>query len=320
MAKRVSAAEIRRQRESLLKSRSEREPLPADLQRRAERFEPASLDDVTWATVRPMFLAVIASTEVRGSDAFTKRCIALAAFLGWADREGLESSIPTLMRFEVIDTYVRSLSSRNAGSRRSHLRSLARDANPVGVPVSAASYEHVPLKTPYSIAEMAAIRRIALNQPTPAQQRSMCAVVGLARGAGLDSQDFRHLGRSCVDDRDTDGIWVDVQGARPRLVPVRRQWEGLVRSGLEGLGPDSLVIGTSTTRRNIAAKVIEKATILGNAPKIEASRLRTTWLADLLTDNVPLSVVMAVSGLTSARTITEIVHYLDTGADPAVAR
>jgi integrase len=212
------------------------------------------------------------------------------------------------------------LSSRSAASRRSHLRSLARDANPGGVPAAPVTYEHVPVKMPYSVAEMAAIRRIALNQPTPAQQRSMCAVVGLARGAGLDSQDFRHLGRSQVDDRDTDGIWVDVQGPRPRLVPVRRQWEDLVRIGLDGLGQGDLVIGTSTSRRNIAAKVIEKATILANAPKIEASRLRTTWLADLLTTDVPFTVVMAVSGLSSARTITEILNHLDTQADPGVAR
>ena len=80
------------------------------------------------------------------------------------------------------------------------------------------------------------------------------------------------------------------------------------------------MIGASTGRRNVAAKVVEKATILGDAPKIEASRLRTTWLADLLTSDVPLSVVMAVSGLSSARTITEVLQHLDAEVDPEVAR
>ena len=211
----------------------EREPLPADLQRRAETFEPVSLDEAAWSTVRPLFLAVIASTSVRGADAFSKRCIALAAFLAWAAAEGLELSVPTVMRFEVIDTYTRSLSSRNAGSRRSHLRSLTRDANPGGVPPPGFSYEHNTVKPPYSDEEMAAIRRVGLTQPTPAQRRSVCAVVGLARGAGLDSQDFRHLGSRHVDDQDDDGIWVDVQGSRQRLVPVRKNWEDLVRAGLK---------------------------------------------------------------------------------------
>ena len=320
MTKRVSRAEMRRQREALVTSRSERDPLPEDLQRRAEQFEPMSLDDLAWAAVRPLFLTVIASTSVRGADAFSKRCIALATFLAWAQAEGLELTVQTVMRFEVIDTHCRSLSERSAGTRRSHLRSLARDANPAGVPPPGVTYEHNTVKAPYPAAEMAAIRRISLTQPTAAQRRCMCAVVGLARGAGLDSQDFRHLRRRHVEDRGDDGIWVHVHDPRPRLVPVRRQWEDMVRIGLDGLRPDDLVIGQSATRRNLAAKVIEKATILGDAPKIKMSRLRTTWLADLLTDDVPLTVVMAVSGLTSARTITEILEHLDTKADPGVAR
>lgn len=320
MTKRVSRAQMRRERESLLASRSERDPLPADLQRRAEQFVPVSAEDSVWLVARPLFLAVMTSTSVRGADAFAKRCTALAAFLCWGVGEGIELTIPTVMRFEVIDTYCRSLSTCNASTRRSHLRSLARDANPAGVPPPTIHYEHTSIKAPYKAAEMWAIRRVALNQPTAAQRRALCAVVGLARGAGLDSQDFRHLRRPHVDDQRDEGIWVGVQPPRARLVPVRRDWEDLVRIGLEGLGTKDLIIGTSTSRRNIAAKIVEKATILGDAPKIEAGRLRTTWLADLLASEVPLSVVMAVSGLSSARTITEVLEHLDTEVDPGVAR
>ncbi len=321
MSKHVSRAEMRRQRESLLVSRSEREPLPPDLQRTADQFKPMSLvDDVVWSGVRPLFLAIMATCSLRGREQFRKRCGALAGLLGWAAADGLELSVPSLMRYEVIDLYAQSLTKRTASSRRSHLRALARDANPAAIPPPPLKYEHIAIRPPYSTAEMAAIRRIALNQPTAIQRRTMCAVVGLARGAGLDSQDFRHLGRPHVEDRDSDGIWVDIQGGRPRLVPVRRAWEEVVRAGLAGLAKDDLVIGTSTTRRNIAAKIIEQATILGDAPRIETNRLRTTWLADLLTSDVPLSVVMAVSGLTSARTITEVLQLVAADAELGVAR
>ena len=80
MTKRVSRAQMRRERESLLASRSERDPLPADLQRRAEQFVPVSAEDSVWLVARPLFLAVMTSTSVRGADAFAKRCTALAAF------------------------------------------------------------------------------------------------------------------------------------------------------------------------------------------------------------------------------------------------
>lgn len=320
MGKRVSRAEMRRQRELLLLSRSEREPLPRDLQQAADRFKPTSLDDVVWSAVRPLFLAIMTTCSLRSREQFRKRCCALAGLLGWAAAEGLDMSIPALMRYEMIDRYVQSLTKRTASSRRSHLRALARDSNPAAIPPAPLKYEHVAIRPPYTEAEMAAICRVALNQPTFTQRRTLCAVVGLARGAGLDSQDFRHLARPHVEDSGADGIWVDVQGGRPRPVPVRRAWEKLVRVGLEGLKEDDLVIGTSTGRRNVAAKIIEQATILGDAPRIETNRLRTTWLADLLASDVPLTVVMAVSGLTSARTITEVLQFLDTEADSGAAR
>ena len=318
MTRKLSRAAMRRQRVALLDARANPTPLPAELTSRAENFVPSSLDEATWLPVRPVFLAVISRTSTRGADAFAKQCSALAGYLAWCAAEGLELDPATVMRFPLIDNYVAA--SRRSSTCRGRLRSAARDANPAGVPAQAITYPHTSVKAPYTAAEMAAIERVALNQPTAAQRRGMCAVVGLSRGAGLDSQDLRHLARPHVEDQGRDGIWVDVRGSRPRLVPVRRAWEPMVRIGLEGLSRNQLVIGTSTTRRNIAAKIVEKATILGSCPKIEASRLRTTWLADVLTADVPLAVVMAVSGLSSARTITEVLAHLDADIDAGAAR
>lgn len=318
MAKHLSRAAVRRQRETLLDSRVHRDPLPAELAARAERFVPVSLEETDWLVVRPLFLAVVATCPTRGVDAFSKRCVALAGFLVWCALEGHDLTILSAMRFELIEAYI-SVTGRSA-SCRSHLRSLARSANPAGVPPAPATMPHDPVRAPYTAVEMAAIERLALTQPTAVQRRALCAVVGLGRGAGLDSQDFRNLFESHVVDRGDDGIWVEVQAPRPRLVPVRRAYEPLVRAGLDGLSASQLVIGLSSTRRNIAGKVVERSTILGNAPRIEAGRLRTTWLADLLTSDVPLVVVMAVSGLTSARTLTEIVAHLDGDTNRGVAR
>jgi len=311
-------AEMRRQRDALLAARANPTPLPAELVARAENFVPTSLEPAEWNQVRPLFLAVISRSSTRGADAFAKQCSALAGFLAWCAGESIGASISSMMTHEVIDHYVAA--TGRSSTCRGRLRSLARDANPAGVPAAPIAYPHTAVKAPYTAVEMAAIERVALTQPTPTQRRGMCAVVGLARGAGLDSPDFRHLACPNIADVGADGIWVDVPGPRPRLVPVRRHWEDMVRIGLEGRTKNQLVIGTSTTRRNIAAKVIEKATILGACPRIEASRLRTTWLADLLSSDVPLAVVMAVSGLTSARTLTEILAHLDGDTDPGVAR
>ncbi len=320
MAKKVSRAEARRLRAELLDRRERGSALPAALRLRAEQFEPRTIDSEEWARVRPLFLAIIEQTDVRGADAFSKRCIALAAYLAWASREGLDLTVESVMRPEPIDEHVRAMGGRHPATRRSHLRSLARAVNPTGMPPGAITYPRSKVRPPYTDKEMAAIERIARTQPTVAQRRGMCAVVGLGRGAGLDSCDLRYLHAGDIEDRGEDGIWVQVPGPRPRLVPVRRRCEELVRIGLDGIRADGLVIGQVQDRRNVASKIIETASIMGSAPPIEASRLRTTWLADLLTSNVPLPVVMAVSGLTTAHSIIDVLNHLDVVPDASSAQ
>lgn len=158
---------------------------------------------------------------------------------------------------------------------------------------------------------------MAVTQPTAAQRRKLSLCVGLGAGAGLDSPDLRHLRRRDLDDDPKRGITIRVHGRRPRTVTVLRDYEALVRQGLDGLSPDQLVLGVDETRRTIAARAISDATLLGDCPRIEQSRLRSTWLAHLLARRVPLTVVMRAAGLTSGRTLADLLPYLPDATDPA---
>lgn len=111
-------------------------------------------------------------------------------------------------------------------------------------------------------------------------------------------------------DEGDDGIRIDVPDPRPRTVWVDANFEQLVRSAVADLAPAALVVGTKASRRNVAAKVFEVAHILGDAPHFEQSRMRTTWLARLLVSRVPLPIILQAAGLTSARTITDLVPLL----------
>jgi hypothetical protein len=148
----------------------------------------------------------------------------------------------------------------------------------------------------------------------------MCACVGLGLGAVLDATDLRQLRARHVADLAADGIRIEVPGAKPRTVWVRQDYETLVRIGLEGLAADRLVIGEKVDRRNAACSVFTRAVIVGNAPDIEQSRLRTTWLAALLTARVPLPVIMDAAGLKGARTLTDLLPYLDEPSDTSATR
>lgn len=91
---------------------------------------------------------------------------------------------------------------------------------------------------------------------------------------------------------------------------MRKHFEVLLRSALAGRTPGELLLGQKQDRRNTAARAIERAA-LHNVPHIEPARLRATWLADVMTDPIPLALILQAAGLRSARTLSELLPHLD---------
>jgi hypothetical protein len=71
-----------------------------------------------------------------------------------------------------------------------------------------------------------------------------------------------------------------------------------------------MILGRVVDRRNIVGAIVEKADLFDDAPHIEASRLRSTWLTTLMTERIPINVILDAAGLKSARTLTELVATL----------
>ncbi|MFP5255751.1 MAG: hypothetical protein ACLGI8_07885 [Acidimicrobiia bacterium] len=320
-----SKAEARRLREELrAKAAAPPAPLPASLEARLDGFQPLDIAPATWKSIKATVVAIMRRSHVRGEDSFAKHITHVAAFAAWAHDNGRAVTVQALMDFTVIDDYIRegtpSLNDKSRDNRRSRLRKLAEHVNPgVTAPPRPPSTGYVPIKAPYTATEEAAIVRLATTQPSSTMQRQLCAVVGLGLGAGLDSSDLRHLRVRDIDDRGDAGIIVAIPGKRSRVVFVRRDFEHLVRASIAAQRPGALVIGVKGDRRNVAGKIVEKATIIGDAPKLEQSRLRSTWLLWLLQQPVPLPVVMRAAGLTTARTLVDLVAHIPE-TDPSALR
>ncbi len=255
-----------------------------------------------------------------GVESCRDRLTALASYAVWAKERGFELSRTPLLDVDRIEAFTESadLGKWAAANYRSRLRGLTAKFNPSGTGVQAAKVlEHQAVKPPYSAREIAAIVRIASTQPSPTLGRQLRVCVGLGLGAGLDSVDLKPLRGRHLIDRGEGGIRVDVPGSRARTVWVRRSFETLVRGGLEGVTQGRLLLGEDAARRNVAAKIFANAAIHGNAPRFEQSRMRTTWLATLLIDGVPLPVIMDAAGLRSARTLTDLLPHLELAGEPA---
>jgi hypothetical protein len=213
-----------------------------------------------------------------------------------------------------IDDYIRVGMADQDGhvraERRRRLLAMATTANPgPNSPAKLAPVGHAAIKPCYSPHELALITRACRVQPTAARQRDLTKVVALGAGAGCDSVDVRLLTTAHLEDLGTHGIRVHIEGPRPRVVVVRARFEEMLRDAVADLPAGALLIGQKADRRNTAARATERAA-LHNIPHIEPARLRATWLADLMTDAVPLAVILQAAGLKSARTLSELQPHL----------
>jgi hypothetical protein len=254
--------------------------------------------------------------HIGGFANFVKHCSDVAALAAWADVEGRALDWTALMDHAVIHDFARQATSGgtagNRGQRMNRLRTLASRLNPgPSAPPPPAPIPHSSVQPPYTSGEMVVLRRIAQTQPSAPVRRQLCAVVGLCRGAGASADELRHVRAHHLLDHGAEGILVTLgTGDAVRTVPVRRDWEDLVRIGVAGLTRHALVIGQVPDRRNVANAIVARAEVLGDAPRIDASRLRTTWIAELMTEPVPIQVILTAAGLRSARTLTDLLPLL----------
>lgn len=312
--KKMSKAEMRRLATEANVRYQPRE-LPSELQRMLETYAPQSVDAVTYQQIKPVVIAVMQRTTTTGKEKFRQQRGYITQLAAWSLHHGLSLEIEQLLTVGRIQEYVNractDLTDATRADKRSDLLELAQQVNPDydGIP-RAEPIARPSVKPPYTDSDVGNIVRVARNQNTAGRRRQMCAIVGLGLGAGLGSTDLKPLRCCDVEDHGEDGIVIHATGRRPRVIPVRRQFEALVREGLEGLRPGDLVIGQKADRKDVANRVVAQAVIPSTAPHIEQSRLRATYLAALIQQPIPLLDLLEVAGIKSVQTLVDTAKHL----------
>lgn len=291
-------------------------------------YRPQALDDATWATLRPLTIQMVAgygpSSVVTARNAAT----IVVAFLRWVwslPNRPDTTAPPTaleLLSSPLVEAYAApergalqrdGVPAASRSTNRTVLRRCVRslDADHVDV-----SFAYSAIAPPYAPDECEEFAWLATSQPTVAKERTACYLLGLSLGAGLGSTDLRGVRRCHIAEvLDPDhGTHLEVtvpRGRDSRTVPIRRQYEPLVRRALKlsADGPaDALVLGRKETRRNVtivARRGIVTATA-GEAITIQPHRLRTTWLFACMNAAVPLADLLRLAGLKSARSLADL--------------
>ncbi len=301
------------------------ESLPPSIQayiRSSYQPQPKIRQD--WDHLKGAVETTLAASAVRGEDSMRKHVTHLAYFFAWARSVGLALTPATLTREHVVRYETESLAGASRSThqnRRSRLQQMADQIHPDQAPARGPVLSYPSLAPPYTDADMAVVRRVPQVQPTALLKRQMCLLVGLGAGAGIDSTDLKRLHGHNVTDHGPDiGIEVRVINLRRskdhspthhhRTVWVLREYEALVRIAIEGVRPNQLLLGRDAERANVAACVYDRAALHGDVVDLAQSRLRSTWMATHLRRATPLNVLLRAAGLTTARTIVDLLDHL----------
>ena len=160
-------------------------------------------------------------------------------------------------------------------------------------------------KAPYSDAELAAYFSLADHQPTEARRHRASGLLALGAGAGLTGADLRGVKGGDVRAR-SGGLVVEVSGRRPRVVPVLARYHDILLTSARFARSGYVVGGSDPSRRNVTTPLISSLSGGHDLPRLETSRLRSTWLVEVA-DAIGLANFLAAAGVTCTQRLGDLV-------------
>jgi integrase len=280
------------------------------------RWRPSSVSPPAAAFARDVITAAAPGGQERAKNLLW----AAARLADYAIPLGVDAVPGVLLHPSVIERFTRCAPGLSPVARRTlrtNLRFLGRRVVPHLYP------QDLPLpreraKAPYSRAEIAGYLAVADAQPTAERRMRAAGLVCLGAGAGLIRSDLRAVRGTDVITR-SGGVIVQVRGARPRPVPVlARYQEGLLAAAaLAGTG--LVTGGRDPGRRNITAPLTRSLTGGTGLPRLDTSRLRATWLAEVA-GLLGLATFMHAAGISCSQRLGDLIAGLEPASEAAAVR
>ena len=173
-------------------------------------------------------------------------------------------------------------------------------------------------KEPYSPAQIGGFLALADAQPTIERRMRAAGLVCLGAGAGLIRGDLRDARGADVACR-SGGVVVTVRGARPRTVPVLARYHARLLAAARSAGSGLICGGADPDRRNITTPLIIALDGGGGLPRLDTSRLRATWLAEVA-ELLGLATFMHAAGITCSQRLGDLVAGLEPAGEADAVR
>jgi integrase len=197
------------------------------------------------------------------------------------------------------------------GSQATHRATLWFVIDALGT--DAASYSRRPIARsnptrPYSETEIAALHSWARAQGTDRRRLDAMALLALGLGAGLATRELlgvrvsnlHHVGKR---------TFVTVWESRPRVVPMRPEWERPLERIRDELSPNDWLFrpGRLGPASGQITDFLQRAR---TRLDVRPARMRTTWLVNHLTDGTPPNVLLRISGLKNLAALDKLTDFV----------
>jgi integrase len=263
---------------------------------------------------------VIAGTEPAGRERAKNLLWAAGKLADYAASPGLDLVPGVVFCPSVIERFARCAPGLSPAARRTlrtSQRFIARHAAPQLHPAD------VPLprersKVPCSPAEIDGYLALADAQPTTERRMRAAGLICLGAGAGLIRGGLRDVRGSDVACR-SGGVVVQVRGPRARVVPVLARCRARLLAVARFAGTGLICGGTDPGRRNITSPLITALDGGAGLPRLDASRLRATWLAGCA-DQLGLAAFMHAAGISCSQRLGDLIAGLEPAGEADAVR
>ncbi len=288
----------------------------ADVAAYIGRWRPSSVSAQAAAFARDVIIRAEPGSQERAKNLLW----AAAKLADWALPLGLEAVPEVLLHPSTAERFTRTAPGLSGVARRTlrtNLRFTGRRVVPRFYP------EDAPLpreraKAPYSPAEIAGYLALADAQPTAARRMRAAGLICLGAGAGLIRADLREVRGTDVAGR-SGGVVVAVRGARPRTVPVLARYQDPLLAAARFAGTGLVTGGADPGRRNLANPLTRALDGGTGLPRLDTSRLRATWLAEVA-GLLGLATFMAAAGISCSQRLGDLIAGLEPAAEADAVR
>ncbi len=281
------------------------EALPAEVTKYLDTYTPATVcTPERWREIGPVAREITSRMCPLTQGSARMLIWVISKFFDWLVDNGIPiDPLSGAFTVENINLFAATRPADQRSSMRSRLRTVACRLG-FQLPANQPKLRRRPHLDPYTAGECESLVHFAGRMRTEHQRRVCEGTLLLGLGCGLTGNEILAVRKRDVTKEDG----VVVVRASGRAVACRAEYEERLWSLAQSAGDRNLV-GINRLENMINA-LNRRAAESGSRLSLRLVRLRTTWLVGVLSDGVPIPVVMKAAGLSSAHAIHDFLSHV----------